>query len=180
MLKTWLAVSAVAACAVAMPAESTAQGRRNFPTGEQFASSAAAQRHVEAARRIAGTDLVDDFNRFCTATGPLRPALVRQQQGLPRLEEYVVEPTKVFDNMYYLGFNSQNSWAIATSDGIILIDTLNSTDEARDVLVPGLRAVGLDPAQVKKVIVMHGHPGQTDHTGGANYFQAMVMIPWSG
>jgi len=30
----------------------------------------------------------------------------------------------------------------------------------------------MDPAQIKYIIVLHGHPGQTDHTGGASYLQA--------
>ena len=82
---------------------------------------------------------------FCTATGPLRLAVARQQAGLPQLENYVIEPTRVFDNMYFIGMSSQNAWAITTSEGIILIDTLNNTEEARDILVPGLKKVGLIP-----------------------------------
>jgi metallo-beta-lactamase class B len=66
---------------------------------------------------------------------------------------------------------SQNVWAITTSDGIILLDTLNSADEAREIIVPGLRKVGLNPADIKYIIIGHGHPGQSDHTGGALFLQ---------
>ena len=83
----------------------------------------------------------------------------------------MVEPTRVFDNMYFIGMTSQNVWAITTSEGIILLDTMNSADEARDIIVPGLRKVGLDPAQIKYIIIGHGHPGQSDHTGGALFLQ---------
>ena len=121
--------------------------------------------------KLAGSDLVPQAKMFCTATGPLRLAVARQAAGLPQLENYVIEPTRVFDNMYFIGMSSQNAWAITTSEGIILIDTLNSTDEARDIIVPGLKKVGLDPAQIKYIIVGHGHPGQSDHTGGALYLQ---------
>ena len=74
----------------------------------------------------------------------------------------------MFENLYYLGFSDVGAWAIPTSDGIILMDTLNSSDEARDLLVPGLKKVGLDPARIRYIILGHGH---NDHTGGAAYLQ---------
>jgi metallo-beta-lactamase class B len=141
------------------------------PTEEQWMASAEAQRRVATAMTLAGSDLVPQAQSFCTATGPLRLALARQAAGLPPIENYTVEPTRVFDNMYFIGMSSQNSWAITTSDGIILLDTLNSAEEARDVIVPSLENVGLDPAQIKYIIIGHGHPGQSDHTGGALYLQ---------
>ena len=95
----------------------------------------------------------------------------RRAAGLPPIENYTIEPTRVFDNMYFIGMSSQNTWAITTSDGIILLDTLNSAEEARDVIVPSLEKVGLDAAQIKYIVIGHGHPGQSDHTGGALYLQ---------
>ena len=141
------------------------------PTQQQWDASAEAQQRVAAAMKIAGTDLVPQAKMFCTATGPQRMAVARQAAGLPPIPNYTIEPVRVFDNMYFIGMSSQNVWAITTSDGIILLDTLNSTDEARDVIVPGLQKVGLDPKQIKYIIVGHGHPGQSDHTGGALYLQ---------
>ena len=157
--------------------QADAQGRRGqggpptVPTEEQWLASAEAQRRAAAAMTLAGSDLLPQAQRFCTATGPLRLALARQAAGLPPIENYTIEPTRVFDNMYFIGMSSQNTWAITTSDGIILLDTLNSTEEARDVIVPSLQKAGLDPAQIKYIIVGHGHPGQSDHTGGALYLQ---------
>jgi len=58
-------------------------------------------------------------------------------------------------------------WAITTPDGIILIDA-GYADQLESVLLPGLRALGLDPAAVKYVFLGHGH---ADHFGGAAYFQ---------
>lgn len=142
-----------------------------FPTKEQFEASAEAQKHVAAARKIAGTDLLKEFENTCSATGPQRAALAREAAGLPPLKDYTVEPTKIFDNMWYVGLASQGAFVITTSEGIILIDTLNNTEEARDVIVPGIKKAGLDPAQIKYIVMTHGHPGQTDHTGGANYLQ---------
>src|SRR5262245_46246564 len=143
-----------------------------FPTKEQFAASAEAKKHVDAARTIAGTDLVKEFENTCSSTGPQRAALAREAAGLPPLKDYTVEPTKIFDNVWFLGLASQGAFVITTSQGLILIDTLNNTEEARDILGPSMKKVGLDPAQIKYIVLSHGHPGQTDHTGGANYLQA--------
>jgi metallo-beta-lactamase class B len=142
-----------------------------FPTPEQFAASPAAKMHVEAARTLAGTDLSKEFENTCSSTGPQRVALARQAAGLPPLKDYTVEPTKIFDNVWFLGLASQGAFVITTTQGLILIDTLNTTEEARDILVPSMQKVGLDPAQIKYIVLSHGHPGQTDHTGGANYLQ---------
>jgi len=171
-----IAVTMLVAGSTAAVGQANAQGRNRggpptVPTQAQWEASAEAQSRVATAMTLAGTDLVPQAQSFCTATGPLRLALARQAAGLPPIENYTIEPTRVFDNMYFIGMSSQNAWAITTSDGIILLDTLNSTDEARDVIVPSLRKVGLDPADIKYIIIGHGHPGQSDHTGGALYLQ---------
>jgi metallo-beta-lactamase class B len=142
-----------------------------YPTKDQFAASAEAQKHVAAAKQLAGGDLQAEFENTCSFTGPERAALKRERLGLPPMKDYTVEPTKIFDNVWFLGLASQGAFVITTSQGLILIDTLNTTEEARDVLVPSMQKVGLDPAQIKYIVLSHGHPGQTDHTGGANYLQ---------
>jgi metallo-beta-lactamase class B len=147
------------------------RGGPEFPTEQQWTSNPETTRRIAAAMKIAGTDMVATAKMFCTATGPQRMAVARQAAGLPPMPNRAIEPVRVFDNMYFLGMTSQNAWAITTSDGIILLDTLNSTDEARDIIVPGLKKVGLDPANIKYIVLGHGHPGQSDHTGGALYLQ---------
>lgn len=120
----------------------------------------AVARHLGVAQRIAGADLESAFNWRCL-TSPLDRELVMgvQHDGL-------VPATKVFDNLYSIGQNAVGAWAIKTSAGIILIDALNNVAEARDILVPNLVKLGLDPAQIKYVIVTHGHG---DHWGGAKF-----------
>ena len=142
-----------------------------YPTKQQFEASAEAQRLVAAAKQLARDDLTAEFENTCSFTGPERAALRRERLGLPPLKDYTVEPTKIFDNVWFMGLASQGAFVITTTQGLILIDTLNSTEEARDILVPSMRKVGLDPAQIKYIVLSHGHPGQTDHTGGANYLQ---------
>ena len=46
---------------------------------------------------------------------------------------------KLFDNLYYMGFNDIGAWAITTSDGIILLDTLNSPKEAEEIMVADIK-----------------------------------------
>ena len=165
-----IGAAAVAFVPVALSAQGAARPQA-FPTKEQFQASAAAQQRVEVARKLAGTDLKTEFENTCSNTGPQRVALVREAAGLPPLKDTVVEPTKVFDNMWYFGLASQGAFVITTSQGLILLETLNNTDEARDIIIGGMKKVGLDPTQIKYIVLSHGHPGQTDHTGGANYLQ---------
>jgi metallo-beta-lactamase class B len=78
-----------------------------------------------------------------------------------------MEPAKLFDNLYAVGNSEATVHAIVTSQGIILIDS-GYADRVESEVVAGLRKVGLDPANVKYVLVGHGH---CDHFGGASYFQ---------
>jgi hypothetical protein len=59
------------------------------------------------------------------------------------------------------------AWAVTTSDGIILFDTIWEYSIA-DSVVGGLKKLGLDPARVKYAIVTHAH---RDHIGGAKLLQ---------
>ena len=140
-----------------------------FPTPEKFAASTQAQQHVANALKIGGSDLQAEAKAFCTPTGPQRVALARQAQGLPPLEDRPLAPIKMFENLYYIGFSDVGMWVVPTSDGIILFDALNSGDEGRDMIAGGLKKLGLDPAQIKYLIVGHGH---NDHTGGGAYLQS--------
>jgi len=79
-----------------------------------------------------------------------------------------IEPTKIFDNLYYVGSKYIGAWVLNTSEGIILIDSMNNSDDAQKVIVPGIKELGFDPAKIKYVLVTHGHG---DHYGGAKYIQ---------
>jgi metallo-beta-lactamase class B len=57
---------------------------------------------------------------------------------------------------------------IQTSDGLVLIDTLYTPEDAELIVAGGLRKLGLDPANLKVVFVTHFHG---DHAGGVPYFQ---------
>jgi metallo-beta-lactamase class B len=145
-------------------AQSSPPSPSDFPAQTQFPkeNKAAVAHWLSAARHLAEPDLVPEFNWRCL-TSPLdRPTVFAiQHDGL-------IPATRVFDQLYSVGQNAVSAWALDTSDGIILIDALNSPDEARDIIVPNLIKLGLDPKRIKYVVVTHGHG---DHWGGAKYLQ---------
>jgi metallo-beta-lactamase class B len=57
--------------------------------------------------------------------------------------------------------------ALTTRDGIVLYDT-QSVYDAEDVIVGGLKKLGLDPASVKYVIISHAHENEV---GGAKLLE---------
>jgi metallo-beta-lactamase class B len=69
----------------------------------------------------------------------------------------------VFDNLYFVGQTEYSAWAITTSAGIILMDAIFDYS-VEDEVVGGLTALGLDPNQIKYVVISHAHG---DHVGGA-------------
>jgi metallo-beta-lactamase class B len=121
-------------------------------------ASASADAHLDRARGLAGTDVTAPFEFFCVP-GNARP----NDFSAPPLE-----PVRLFDNLYAAGNSETVVYAITTAEGIVLIDA-GTAAEVEPVLIPGLAALGLDPADVELVLLGHGH---SDHYGGASYFQS--------
>jgi metallo-beta-lactamase class B len=129
--------------------------------------------HVAAAKAAAGSDHTNVFERLCTATAappvsssagapaPAAPA------GAPARSQWHAEPVKVFDNLYFVGQSEFSAWAVTTSAGIILVDTIFDYS-VEDEVAGGLKKLGLDPETIKYAIVSHGH---SDHSGGAKFLQ---------
>jgi metallo-beta-lactamase class B len=119
--------------------------------------------HIAAAKAAADDEHAAPFRFLCEpAVGPFPPA----SEPLRR-EQWYAQPVKAFDNLYFVGQTEYSSWALTTSDGIILIDALYDYSVEAEV-VDGLRMLGLDPARIRYVVVSHGH---SDHAGGARYLQ---------
>ena len=78
-----------------------------------------------------------------------------------------IEPTKIFDNLYVIGNQGTVAYVIATSDGLLMIDSL-AANQVDSQLLPGFQKLGLDPAKVKVIVMGHGH---ADHFGGSPYMQ---------
>jgi metallo-beta-lactamase class B len=126
--------------------------------------------HRAAAQAAAGRDFQGVMDRACPAVNPpaprARPAAATAPRVPPR-DEWYAEPVKVFDNLYFVGTKVHGSWAVTTSAGIMVIDALYDYAVESEV-DGGLRKLGLDPANIKYLVVSHGHG---DHHGGAKYIQ---------
>lgn len=91
----------------------------------------------------------------------------RGPAAAPPKENWYAEGGQVFDNLYMLTTKVNSAWAVKTSEGIILIDTLFGY-AAQDAIVDGLKKAGLDPADIKYIIVSHAHG---DHDGSVKFLQ---------
>lgn len=128
--------------------------------------------HVAAARAAAGTDFLPLFNRLCVPPPAATPATGRapappRPAGPPPRSSWHADPVKVFDNLYFVGQTEYSAWALVTSAGIIVLDPLFDYSVA-DEVAGGLETLGLNPADIKYVIISHGH---SDHAGGASFLQ---------
>ncbi len=116
-----------------------------------------ADAHIDAARALADADLSVPFDFFCVP-GNARP----NNFSAPPLT-----PVRLFDNLYAVGNSETVVYAITTSEGIVLIDAGHPGD-IESVVLPGLQTLGLDAADIKYVLIGHGH---SDHYGGAAFLQ---------
>lgn len=149
-------ISLTAALASVLIATASAQGQ-----------NANVEQHVAAARAAAGehAGMVD---RLCPMPDATRAAPNRGgPRGVPPRESWYAEPVKVFDNLYFAGMTEFSTWAVTTSAGIIVIDPIFDYSVEAEV-VDGLRKLGLDPVDIRYVLVSHGH---YDHAGGAKLLQ---------
>src|SRR5581483_2768595 len=72
------------------------------------------------------------------------------------------DPFKVFDNLYYVGFQAVSAYLVTTSAGLVLIDT--GYAQTADWLVDSIKKTGNDPKNIKYILITHSH---ADHYGGA-------------
>jgi metallo-beta-lactamase class B len=142
-----VALAAVMACTTVAPTQATVD------------------QSVEDARRIAGEDL-KFLMPVCNPQPAVRaaPSAAMDESLAKLINQPAPEPGQAFDNLYYVGAAWVSAWVLKTSEGLILIDALNNKKEAADLIEGGMRRLGLDPAQIRYVLVTHGHG---DHYGGA-------------
>jgi len=128
--------------------------------------------HLARGRAASGKDfdalvgVTCDLVKPPAAAAPASPAQPAQP-GPPARATWHAEPAKVFDNVYLVGQTEYSAWAVTTSAGIILMDAIFDYS-VEDEVVNGLKALGLDPNQIKYVVISHAHG---DHVGGAGFLQ---------
>jgi metallo-beta-lactamase class B len=133
---------------------------------------------VAAAKRAAGQDYAGTFLRICVAPDNLAPArgggagrggpnAAPAAPVVPDRATWYAQPYKVFDNLYFIGTKIHSSWALTTTQGIIVIDTLFDYAIEPEI-VEGLTKLRLNPRDVKYVLISHAHG---DHDQGAALLQ---------
>ncbi len=129
--------------------------------------------YIEAARTFAGNDHAFVFGRLCEtpiASVNAPPVTGEVPAALPVIDperEWYAEPAKVFDDLFFLGQTGFSVWGLRTTDGIILVDAIFDYSVEAEV-IGGLRKLGIDPAEIKYLIISHAHG---DHSGGAAFLQ---------
>src|SRR5450631_3024131 len=125
---------------------------------------------LQSAKNAAGFEFLGTLARTCLLpqsggedTRDNLPDYVTNPAVAPARETWYAEPARVYDNLYFIGGKVQSAWALTTSEGIILIDTIFPYN-SEELVVGGLRKLGLDPAKIKYVLISHAH---SDHIGGA-------------
>jgi len=122
-----------------------------------------------AARQAAGLDHAGTYRRICGVPdnrydAPRRPP---DSRGVPARDTWYARPYRVFDNLYFIGTRIHSAWALTTSEGIIVIDSVFEYAVEAE-MIDGLRALGLDPGDVRYILISHAHG---DHDQGAAIFQ---------
>lgn len=161
---------------LAMHPVSTTATERDFQTEIEDA--------IRAAQRAAGSEFLGTLTRLCLlpALGSVNetdivPSYVRDPSTAPTRATWYADAAQVFDNLYFVGGKVHSAWALKTSEGFIVLDTIFPYN-SEELIIGGLRRLGLDPNNVKYVVISHAHG---DHIGGAEILQKrgarIVMDP---
>jgi metallo-beta-lactamase class B len=135
--------------------------------------------HIAAARTAAGMEYRNTLLNLCPIPSAGRGGAGRGAAAggrgaggppaTPDRANWYAPPFKIFDNFYWLGTRQHSSWALTTSQGIIIIDT-NFAYTTQAEIVEGLTKLGLNPRDIKYVIISHAHG---DHDQGAADLQKL-------
>ena len=151
MTRTRRGLIVVLMCAAAAPLTA----RQNQPPAPAKPDSPAITEQLDRLKKAVGPRWADTVRFWCESPRANRP------------DDPVIQPARVFDNVYAIGDVGTVAYVIQTSAGLMMIDALGANQVESDLL-PGFMKLGLDPGQVKTILIGHGH---ADHFGGSAYFQ---------
>ena len=128
-------------------------------TAHKAAATALLNSNNTGAAHLACPATIGEVSTASSPAGPGRgrgtgaPGAVGAGRGrgpaaTPPKENWYAEGGQVFDNLYMLTTKANSAWAVKTSAGIILVDTLFGY-AAQDEIVDGMKKLGLDPADIK-------------------------------
>src|SRR6516164_7459895 len=104
--------------------------------------SEAVRAMIEKAKKAGGPTWAEELHFFCEAPRANSP------------NDPVIEPTKIFDNVYVIGNQGTVVYVIRASVGLLMIDSLTA-NQVETQLRPGFQKLGLDPRDVKAVVIGH-------------------------
>jgi metallo-beta-lactamase class B len=122
---------------------------------------------VSAAKAQAGPEWATAADFFCASEAQVAAMKILPSAREGDVDGQRAEPTKVFDNLYFIGQKAVATWALTTSEGIVLLDA-GYAARFDDTLMAGLVKVGLDPRRIRAAVIAHEH---ADHYGGARLLQ---------
>ena len=118
--------------------------------------------------------------------------MMREKRELPPKSERIIEPFRIFGNVYFIGTYAESSHIIDTGEGLIMIDTGRDNLTA---ILKGLEAFGFAPEDVKYIINSHWHGdhtastakmvelsgaktliGKEDHEKAKKFFDADILV----
>ena len=130
----------------------------------------------QSAKDAAGFEFTGTLARICVLpqsggenTSDTLPGYITKPASAPARETWYADPARVFDNLYFVGGKVHSAWALTTSEGIILIDTIYPYN-SEELIVGGLKKLGLEPKNIRYVLISHAHG---DHIGGAEMLQTL-------
>ncbi len=171
--RTFGAALAIAASIVATTALAQSESQRDFAAeiedAVRMAKTAAAFEHLGTLNRLC---VLPPSNGAPSTADNLPGYMADPATAVPR-ERWYTEPAQVFDDLYFVGGKLHSAWALTTSDGIILIDTIYPYN-SEELILGGMQKLGLDPADIKYIVISHAHG---DHIGGAEIMQAASGAP---
>lgn len=147
-------------------------GRENTPNGGRPEI-----RSVEEMRKVGGYTSpggVAYSDLAAEAGGKMWPVTLyyrcKNTPGGTSIKAPAPQAIEVFDNVFSVGDHANNIWALKTPEGIILLDALSNEADAKTYIVEGFRKLGLDPKDIKYILVTHNHG---DHYGGVPYLKSL-------